>query len=83
MLRAGRELNERMPAGDWRWIAVIRLLTRGQGATEAVGETIAREKTGLYQPGDETVWARWSGSGGFVARGCDYRNDREQLTAAD
>ena len=83
MRRSGSELNELMAARDWRWIAVIRFLTGGEGAAEAVGETVAREKTGLYRTRDETVRAGWSGSGGLETRGRHQHDEGEALTAAD
>lgn len=72
-----------MPAGYLRRIAVIRFLTGSKGAAEAVGETVAREKTGLYGARDETVWAGWSGSGGLETRGRHQHDEGGELTAVD
>ena len=83
MRRSGSELNEPMPAGYLRRIAVIRFLTGSEGAAETVGETVAREKTGLDHTRDETVRAGGSGSGGLDARGRYQHDEGEESIAAD
>lgn len=83
MLPSGRELNEWMPTRNRRRLAVVRFLARGQCASEAIRQTVAREETGLCTTGDETVWAGWSGRGGFEARRRYTHQNREQPSAAD